>query len=307
MKRITLMLVVGIVALLPGLVSAQDDSERAAEASHILLAVEGSVSVSRNGWDILEDSLAPPATSLREGDFLVFAGSSSAVILCADLTLAEQFADGVVECSPDPENPAFYYADNVEWMSSEPLVVAITPETQLPPDTGDVQLVQLSAEDQETLAAQMTAVDGLGLEPDATVFVLASLYARYGLYYDAINILLTHDAIQCRDRAIVRPTGDNPVLESPVSYLRLGEWHYFTGDQAASERFFTCARQLANDIQDEGNAALAAARLGDVTLEGDPFQFYQEAIDYYAALGANTDVDALLDFCGSRNCTDPRQ
>lgn len=290
------------MALLPGGVSAQSSDK---ELAHLLIGVQGTVGVSREGWNILAQSPAIPGMSIREGDYLVFSGESRAVVLCADLTIREEFSDGVTKCSPNPSAPAFYYPDDVDWLP-DTLTVAVASGSTLPEDTGAVQLVQLSADDESALSSLLGSVGGLGLDSDVEAYVVANVLARYDLYYDAINTLTQQPELQCQSADVVRPTGDSAILESPAAYLRLGEWYYFTDDMEASQRYFTCARQLALNNGDTGSAALAAARLGDVTNDQDPFQFYQEAINGFATLEADRAVSALLETCGSRNCTDPR-
>jgi hypothetical protein len=284
---------------------AQAQAPATESPAHLLLLIEGTVGVSREGWSLLAQSPAVVGTSLREGDYLVFSGASRAVILCADLTISEQFADGVAKCSPNPANPAFYYPDSLEWFPNT-LMVMTTPDTVLPADTEGVQLAALAVDDLTALNTLLNTVTTLQFDADVDAYVRASIYARYGLYYDALNMLITQEGLQCREATIVRPTGQSAILESPTVYLRAGEWFYFTGDREASERFFTCARQLALNMSDTGNAALAAARLGDVTSDPNPFQFYQEAISGFASLQASETVDGLLILCGVRNCSDPR-
>lgn len=304
--------ILGILALVLmliasyGGVTAQTDSGES-EVAHLLLAVDGTVTVSRDGWDILADSLAPPGSNLREGDYLVFSGSGSALILCADLSVFEQYSDGVVNCISDPQMPAFYYADSVEWMPEEnsPSVM-VKADTTIPANAPSIQTQSLSGEDDQALSGLLQNVAGLGLEPDVQSYVTAALYDRYGLYYDAINEILQNDSIQCVERAVVRPTSENLIMESPVTYIRLGEWHHFIGDVEASQRFFACAFQLAEELGDTGNAALAAARSGDVTTSDDQVSYYQQAIDRFASLDANENIEELLGICGSRSCTDPR-
>ncbi len=298
-SKFVIMLIV-LVTVLPGVVMAQDVAET--PVSHIVVSVEGTVNVSREGWDILAESPVVPGASLRPGDYLVFSGSSEAVVLCADMTLSQQFADGVVSCNPNLETPAFYYPDELDWMSSDVTVTANTPV----PANPEIELVALSEEELLTLTDMATALNDLELSPDVIAFAQANLLARYHLYYDAIDLLMGQEAVQCIDRAIVRPTGESPILESSVTYLRLGEWSHYVADDEASRRYFTCALQLANETQDIGNIALISARLGDVTADQEAFQHYQVAIDSYAALQADEAVEAVLEFCGSRNCTDPR-
>ena len=289
-----------------GGVTAQTDSEEA-EVAHLLIQVEGTVTVSRDGWDINADSLAPAGSNLREGDYLVFSGSGSAVILCADLSLFEQYADGVVDCISDPQMPAFYYADGIEWIpTSDTPVVMVKGDTVIPSNAPSMQTEPLSSEDSQGLSTLQQEVVALGLDPDIQSYVMANLYARYGLYYDAINEILQHESVQCIDRAVVRPTGENLIFESPVTYIRLGEWHHFIGQADASQRFFACAFQLSEELGDPGDAALAAARSGDVTTNNDEVSYYQQAIDRYALLDANDSIETLLGICGSRSCTDPR-
>jgi hypothetical protein len=289
-----------------GGVTAQSDSGED-EVAHLLLQVEGAVTVSRDGWDINADSLAVSGSNLREGDYLVFSASSRAVILCADLTLVEQFADGVANCISDPQMPAFYYADGIEWMpETDTQTLFVKVDTSIPADAPAMQTASLAAEDNQALATLQQSIGALGLDPEIQSYVMANLYARYGLYYDAINELVQFDTLQCVDRAVVRPTGSSAIFESPVTYVRLGEWHNFIGNVEASQRFFSCGFQLAEELGDTGNAALSAARSGDVTTNNDEVSYYQQSINRFASLDANENIEVLLGICGSRSCTDPR-
>jgi hypothetical protein len=305
-KTFSLLVLVLLLITTYGGVTAQSDSGED-EVAHLLLQVEGTVTVSRDGWDILADSVAVSGSNLREGDYLVFSGSSRAVILCADLKLVEQFADGVANCISDPQTPAFYYADAIEWMPvTETQTVIVKADTSIPADAPAMQTASLSAEDGQSLATLQQSIGALGLEPEVQSYVMANLYARYELYYDAINELLQNETVQCIDRAVVRPTGSSSIFESPVTYIRLGEWNQFIGNVEASQRFFACGFQLAEELGDTGNAALAAARSGDVTTSNDEVSYYQQAIDRFASLDATENIDVLLGICGSRSCTDPR-
>lgn len=277
------------------------------QPAHLVIETEGNVRISRVGWDILAESPIFAGSSLQEGDYLVFSGSSRAVILCADLTVQEQFADGVPDCVTQPETPAFHFADRLEWLP-ETTRVQVSDATVIPDDTADVTIEQIPSDDLDTLTAlQQDIIETDGLAPETTAFALANLYARYDLYFDAIALLTEQEAIQCTERAIVRPEGVSQVLEAPAAYLRLGEWSYYINDLASGERYFTCAFQLAEEIGDTGYAALAAVRLGDITDdETQAAVFYQNAIDRFATLEADEAVDQLLGICGTRNCTDPR-
>ena len=300
-----LALILMLIATYGGATAQSDPIE--SEVAHLLLQVEGTVRISREGWNIRADSPAATGSYLREGDYLVFSGSGRAVILCSDLTLAEQYADGVANCISDPQTPAFYYADSIEWIPQTTAQVVMTKsDTIIPSDAPTVQTESLSAEDSQTLTTLQQTIAGLNLEPDVRSYVNASLFARYHLYYDAIQELLQNEGVQCIDRAVVRPTGEGLILESPVTYIRLGEWHYFIGDVEASQRFFSCAFQVAEELGDTGNAALAASRSGDVTTNNDEVTYYQQAIDRFATLDAEDSIQTLLSICGSRSCTDPR-
>ena len=305
-KKLSLFVLVLLLISISSGVTAQSDSGED-EVAHLLLQVEGTVTVSRDGWDILADSLAVSGSNLREGDYLVFSASSRAVILCADLSLAEQFADGVANCISDPQIPAFYYADAIEWMpETDTQTIIVKADTSIPASAPAMQTESLSAEDSQTLASLEQSIASLGLELEVQSYVTATLYARYHLYYDAINELLQNETVQCIERAVVRPTGSSMIFESPVTYIRLGEWHQFIGDVEASQRFFACGFQLAEELGDTGNAALAAARSGDVTTSDDQVNYYQQAIDRFASLDAIESIEVLLGICGSRSCTDPR-
>ncbi len=300
-----LAIIIMLIATYGGVTAQSDPNEN--EVAHLLLQVEGTVNVSRDGWDIRADSLAASGSNLREGDYLVFSGSSRAVILCADLTVVEQFADGVANCISDPPTPAFYYSDLIEWMPADGTsTVTIKPDTTILANAPAIQTQSLSSEDSQTLSTLQQGIAGLNLESEIQSYVTANLYTGYNLYYDAINELLQNDSVQCIERAVVRPTGESSIFESPVTYIRLGEWHYFIGDVEASQRFFACAFQLAEELGDTGNAALAASRSGDVTTNNDEVTYYQQAIDRYATLDADENIEILLGICGSRSCTDPR-
>jgi hypothetical protein len=133
--------------------------------------------------------------------------------------------------------------------------------------------------------------------------------ATYGLYYDAVNLLLSSSALQCVQRPFVEPdTSDGVIntLESPQTYIRLGEWYHIINGADASEQFLNCAFELAGQLGDTANQALAAARLGDfATDSNNKIEWYQLAINLYAPLTATNSIDALIEACGSANCTRP--
>lgn len=304
-KWVVLSVALGMLLLMPNLVAAQNNSN-SPEVAHVVLEVEGTVGVSRDGWNVLSQTAVVPGMALRASDYLIFSGASQVKVLCADLSIQEVFSDGVVKCTSNPSHPAFYYVDMLDWLP-DTNTVTTTAETVLPDEVSEaIELETLSSADTATLNSQRATIEALNLDDDIEAYVLASLYARYGLYYDAITTVSAHEDLQCKDVALVRSLGASAMLESPTVYLRLGEWYYFVDDLANSEQMLTCSQQLATSNNDIGHVALASARLGDITTDGNPFTFYQQAIDSFAQLQANNAVDNLLQTCGSRNCSDPR-
>jgi hypothetical protein len=307
-KLLMLTTVLVISLVLPGLASAQSDDE---EIAHLLLVVEGTVNVNREGWDDYNTfSPAYSGTPIRARDYLQVTGNSRAVILCADLTIVEQFADGVVDCNSNPNPAAFIYFNSVLWDETPQPTPTVVSQSTLPPEADGVSTEDLDDNSLAVVNSGLQALANIGLDDESYTYATANLLATYGLYYDAINVLVNTGELDCTvQRAFVEPDTSDGVIsafESPQVYLRLGEWYHTINGQEASERYLNCAFELSGQLGDIANQALAAARLGDLSTEtSDKIFWYQQAINLYAPLTATNSIQSLIEACGSSNCTQP--
>lgn len=311
-KKIWFKALIGIVLILTliplaGGVTAQGDKK---EVSHLLLATSGTVNVNREGWDDYNMfSPAFPGTPVRARDYLQVTGNSQAVILCADLTVVEQYADGIVECNSNPNPTAFIYSNEVMWDDVPQPDPAATALSTVPSGSDGVPTISISPEDETILNSGLAALSSMGLDEEALAYATANLYAQFGLYYDAINTILATSTRQCVERPFVEPNTSDGVIsvfESPTTYIRLGEWYHLIEGTEASEQFLNCAFELAGRLDDTASQALAAARLGDFSTDAaDKIGWYQQAINLYSPLTASSSVQSLLTACGSSNCSLP--
>ncbi len=311
-KKIRFKALIGIVlavTLIPlaGGVTAQSDDE---EITHLLLATSGTVGVNREGWDDYNTfSPAFPGTPVRARDYLQVTGNSQAVILCADLTIVEQYADGIVECNSNPNPTAFIYSNDVMWNDVPQPDPAATPLSTVPSGSDGVPTVSISPEDEAILNSGLAALGSMGLDEESLAYATANLYAQFGLYYDAINTILATSTRQCVERPFVEADTSDGVIsmfESPTTYIRLGEWYHMIEGEEASEQLLNCAFELAGLLGDTASQALAAARLGDFSTDAaDKIGWYQQAINLYSPLTASSSVQSLLEACGSSNCSLP--
>lgn len=311
-KKIRFKVLIGIVlalTLIPltGGVTAQSDEE---EITHLLLATSGTVGVNREGWDDYNTfSPAFPGTPVRARDYLQVTGNSQAVILCADLTIEEQYADGIVECNSNPNPTAFIYSNEVMWGDVPQPDPAATALSTVPSGSDGVPTVSISPEDEAILNSGLAALGSMGLDEESLAYATANLYAQFGLYYDAINTILATSTRQCVERPFVEPdTSDGviSVFESPTTYIRLGEWYHLIEGAEASEQFLNCAFTVGGEIGDTASQALAAARLGDFSTDAaSKIEWYQQAINLYSPLTDSSSVQSLLEACGSSNCSLP--
>ncbi len=280
------------------------------EVTHLLLATSGTVNVNREGWDDYNTfSTAYPGTPVRARDYLQVTGNSQAVILCADLTIAEQYADGIVECNSNPNPTAFIYFNEVIWKDVPQPSPAATSLSTIPTNSNGVSTTSISPDDEAILNSGLAALASYGLDEESLAYATANLYAQFGLYYDAINTILATSTRQCVERPFVdADTSDGviSVFESPTAYIRLGEWYHLIDGADASEQFLNCAFELAGVLDDTASQALAAARLGDFSTDAaQKIDWYQQAINLYSPLTASGSVQSLLEACGSSNCTLP--
>lgn len=75
-----------VLLVLTGCVSGRATTTPSDNGVHLVVAVQGQLSVKRDGWSGYAPALF--GTSLRHGDLLRLEGSSQATVVCADLTLA---------------------------------------------------------------------------------------------------------------------------------------------------------------------------------------------------------------------------
>lgn len=304
-------LAVSLVTWASGVTAQPSRQSGDEEITHLLLVTSGTVNVNREGWDDYNTfSTAYPGTPVRARDYLQVTGNSQAIILCADLTLVEQYADGIVQCDSNPNPSAYIYSNAVIWDEVPQPTPAATALSTIPPGANGVSSpASLSSEDEAILNSGLSALAGLGLDEELLTYATANFYARFGLYYDAINTILATSTRQCVERPFVdADTSDGviSIFESPTAYIRMGEWYQLIDGVETSEQFLNCAFELAGTLGDTASQALAAARLGDFS--SDPTQkigWYQQAINLYSPLTATSSVQALLEACGSANCSMP--
>ncbi|MBI5931860.1 MAG: hypothetical protein HY862_21300 [Chloroflexi bacterium] len=311
--RFKIFMVVLAVSLLTltGVVSAQPRQQsNEQEVTHLLLAVSGTVNINREGWDDYNTfSPAFPGTPVRARDYLQVAGNSQAIILCADLTVVEQYADGIVQCDSNPNPTAFVYLNEAVWKDAPQPAPAATSLSTIPENANGVSTTTLSSQDEAILNAALSALSSLGLDEESLAYATANLYAQFGLYYDAINTILATSTRQCVERPFVdADTSDGviSVFESPMTYIRLGEWYHMIDGADASDQFLHCGFELAGTLADIASQALAAARLADFSTDAtDKINWYQQAINLYAPLTDSGSLQSLIEACGSSNCTLP--
>jgi len=298
-------------AILPATAQGRDTPEPA----HLVLSVDNGTEarINRMDWDV--NAWAPlfPGTSVRASDYLDLAGRTTLVILCTDLSVINQLGSEAPRCNPYPGTPAFYYTDDPTWtMRGRAGAVAMLPGGTIPPevrDPGSYTVTELGGADLDALNAQVSAILGLGIPPEAQAFALSNLYRSRGVLFEALGVMTAMPDLGCSERrpAVEPPPADaRPLLQSPVVYLRMGELYEMLGQNEDALRNYRCAGDLAQVTGDPADLALAYARQANLADDpGQAIQFYQQAINNYALLGAKNSVDALVNLCGARNCTAP--
>lgn len=322
MRKMTVtgLILIVIVALgASPLVTAQDYTPGGGSPvpAHLVLSVGsgGEARINRMDWDV--NAFAPvfPGSGVRASDYIDLSGRSTVVVLCTDLAVLEQRGSEVPRCNPYPDNPAFYYFDDPVWTPPDgPLTVATLPAdmASTPPeiDTSVYNRTELSGGDVDAVINQMNTITGLNIPNDSKVFALASLYTGKNLYFEALSAFTALPDLGCSAR---RPTVDPPtgeeilLVHTPVVYLRIGELYQILGLTDDALRYYRCALDLSQAVNDPASAGLAYARQANAI--NDPVQatqLYQAAIDNYAVLGAQDNLTDLLEICGSRNCTLPQ-
>ncbi|HEX3052511.1 MAG TPA: tetratricopeptide repeat protein [Aggregatilineaceae bacterium] len=306
--RISLLVLVAMLLTGAGVTAT---AQKSSDAVHLVLSVEsdGGVNINRFNWDV--QALAPvyPGTSVGASDFLELMGRSRVVVLCTDLQIVEQLNSEVPRCNPYPKVTAFFAADDPSWTPDSGPVMVFDPAA-LPEgiDASAAELETLSGNALDETNTLTQTIQGLGLSAEAEAFAVASVYRTEGLYLDAIATLLDVPNIECqRPRGVTAPTGtDRPLAKSPVLYLRLGELYQLIGQDEDAGRYYECAAVLAEALQDPANLGLAFARWANLSEDpGQAIQFYQNAINNFATLGAADFANDMLEVCGSRNCTMP--
>jgi hypothetical protein len=310
-RKMLFIVLIGIVALgaMGPLAAAQDAT--APEAAHLVLSVTGSgARINRMDWDL--NAFAPvfPGASVRASDYIDLTGRTTVMILCTDLTLIDQRGSEAPRCETYPTITAFYYVDDPAWTGDPPQTISTLPDETIPPeviDPGAYQTSELSGDALNAVLSAVETINGLAVDDAARAFALSSYYRTQGALFSALGALTTLPDLGCTARrpSVTPPTGeDRPLVQSPVTYLRVGELYEMLGQPDDAVRNYSCAADLASALSDPADMALAYARQANVI--NDPvqvIQFYQIAINNYAALGATTQANTLLDICGSRNCT----
>jgi hypothetical protein len=209
---------------------------------------------------------------------------------------------------------AFYYVDDPAWTArNQNSAITLLPGdiASLPADIdpGSYGAQELSGSGLDLVRSGISTIQALDVPDDAKAFALASLYRSQGALLDAVGVLTNLPDIGCTERrpSVDAPTGEaRPMVQSPVLYLRLGELYELLGLTPNASTQYGCALDLANALGDTADAALASARWANIATDpGQAIQFYQQSINSYAQLGAQGNVQAVLDVCGLRNCTPP--
>lgn len=279
--------------------------------AHLVLSVNDGIDaqLNRMDWDIAAWSPVFPGTVLRSGDYIELAASTTALVLCTDLTLLEQRGSESAQCNPYPYDTFFIYTDDPMWTAEdEAQQIQVLSTDSFPPevtDPGTLPLVQVSDDQRAQVEQQISQINGLGLSDDAAAFAAASFYRGQGLIIDAIQTLITLPGVECTARRATvtdPPADERSLVKSPVFYLRLGELFQIIGQNEDAQRYYLCASDLAERLSDPADAALAYARQANIAEPADAVGLYQLSIDRYAALGAVDAASAMLEMCGSRNC-----
>ena len=309
-KKMFFMILIGLVALGVGPYAAAQDAT-APEPTHLVLSVTGSgARINRMDWDL--NAFAPvfPGASVRASDYIDLTGRTTVMVLCTDLTLIDQRGSEVPRCDQYPAITAFVYVDDPAWTADPSQPVSTLPGETVPPevtDPGAHQTSELSGSALDDVLAAVETINGLAVDDAGRAFALSSYYRNQGALFSALGALTALPDLGCTARrpSVTPPTGeDRPLVQSPVTYLRVGELYEMLGQPDDAVRNYSCAADLATALDDPADMALAYARQANVI--NDPaqvIQFYQTAIDNYAGLGATTQANTLLDICGSRNCT----
>ncbi len=308
-KKMFFIFLIGMVAVGVGPYAAAQDAT-APEAAHLVLSVTGSgARINRMDWDL--NAFAPvfPGASVRASDYIDLAGRTTVMVLCTDLTLIDQRGSEVPRCEAYPATTAFYYVDDPAWKAEPPSTVTTLPGEIIPaevtnPDAYRVSELSGGALDAAVSAAQ--TINALAVDDAGRAFALSSYYRSQGALFSALGALTTLPDLGCTVRrpSVEPPTGeDRPLVQSPVTYLRVGELYEMLGQPEDAIRNYACAASLAEALSDPADMALAYARQANVTTDpAQAVQFYQLAINNYAGLGAKTQANTLLEICGSRNC-----
>lgn len=311
--RVSLVILIVLIALAAGPVWAQGGG---LQPAHLVLSVDNGTEarLNRMDWDV--EAWAPlfPATSVRSNDYIDLQGRTTVMILCADLTLVDQRGSESPGCDPYAYGEAFIYADSPRWLPDDEArgAIPILSDESVPPeitDPGAISMQVLGEGDLAAITQQADMILNLPVSEEAQAFALSSLYRAQGLFIDSIRELTALPDIGCSARRpfVDPPSGDTiSLVQSPVLYLRLGELFQLVAQDEDALRYYQCAAEQAEALSDPSSTALAYARQGAMAADpAEAIRLYQLAIDNYAALGATEDANAMLEICGSRNCTLP--
>ena len=277
---------------------------------HIIIGVDGewsAITLNRSDWeDFNATNAVHPGMALQDRDYVGVSGDNALLILCADLSESELFANGVAECSAT-DTPAFVNMDTPLWSNEGVDTLIASDAIVMPENAGDITPILADEDTIAQMSETVNSVGALGLEPGTEAYVGAYALASQGFYLDAVNTLLAVDDLQCSERrAFVDVVDGDSIYESPSVYLRMGEWYGVLGNLEVSARYFQCAIDVAEANDDALSAGLGYSRLAVVTEDAvERTAHYQAAIDNFNILSAEGAVESLLDACGSANCSAP--
>jgi hypothetical protein len=311
-KKMVFILLIVALGGLP--YAAAQEASSSPIPAHLVVSVTGSgARINRMDWDLNAFSPVFPGASARASDYIDLSGRTTVIVVCTDLTVIDQRGSEVPQCSTYPALTAFIYEDDPTWTVPSGALTVVTLPADLapvPPEVTDptaYTLKELAGSDLDALRTVVNTINGLDLTDEAKAFALSSYYRSQDATFAALGALTALPDLGCTSRrpTVTPPTGeDRPLAQSPVLYLRVGELYQMLGQNDDAMRNYGCAADLAQALSDPADLALASARQANVTSDpAQAIQFYQTAIDNYSALGAKTQASALLDICGSRNCT----
>ncbi len=311
------LLVALLVAALPLMAQGTQQGGESTEPAHLVLTVDsgGDARINRVDWDVNAFALVFPGTGVRSSDYIDLSGRTTIKVLCTNLALLDQRGSEVPACDPYSSKSAFFYYDDPRW-STEGVATVVTYPADLAAIPAEVRnpagynFNELTSGELDAVRADVSTITSLGVPAEAQAFALSSLYRGQGMIFQALAELVAIPGLECIERrpSVTPPSSDTrTMVQSPVLYIRIGELYELLGQPEDALRNYRCAGELAQVIGDPATIALAFARWANIEPDGaQAIQYYQRAIDNYAQLKAADSASAMLEICGSRNCTMPQ-